>query len=289
MANQPVERELTRRRSWAAVLAAFALVALAVPAVRAQRAATNTEGVTPAVGSTTTIDPAAVGVRRLSQPLDREDVTLGAIGFRTGSVAIIVAAERLLVVDLDRDIVGLVEPRPIGDPEARLDYLGRSVAIAQTSTGVFEISADGSVVRLGLDPGPADGEIGRTDQRCGDPCDQLLVRPLGGGSWTARFGDPLEPGLIPVVSRDGNSVAAWVRGPLGLRLEIATPDEYNVVPFSSEGTGAPAMTSWTSDGDGLAYARVGEARVQVYSPTRRATGTIWLDDEVLAAALLSAE
>lgn len=299
MANVPLEFEAARRRSWFAVLVAVAISMGAVPALDAQlglgeppgsrRWSAANEAVERAIvaAPTTTIDPAVVGVHRLTDPLDTEHEELGAVGFRTGATVVVVTAGSLLLVDLDADIVGIVEPSPLGELLEPLDTAGRDTATARTSTGTFSIDAAGIVSELGLDPRPADTLRGSVTALCGAPCDRYLVRPIAGGSWTASFGGPVdEDAPRPAVSNDGGSVAAWVSSDSGSRLEIADATDVVVVPFSNEGPGRPVMTAWAPEGDGVVYAKHGESRLQVFSLGRWATGSVWLDDVVVGAAVL---
>ncbi|MDG2112827.1 MAG: hypothetical protein P8N02_09465 [Actinomycetota bacterium] len=184
-------------------------------------------------------------------------------------------------------VMVVVDPSPLGELLGPLDPVGRALAVAHTSTGTFSIDAAGVVEELGLEPVHGDPSGGTVEALCDSPCTRYLVRPADGGSWTATFGSPVDVDApTPAVANDGQAVAALVAGDGALHLEIARASGVLVVPFSNEGSGHPVVTAWAPRGDGLVYARSGESRLQVFSPESWATGSVWLDEAVLAAAVL---
>ncbi|GEM_PF-3817232 len=290
MAQSPEAMEAGRRRSALAVAAGATLIVLAVPAVLSTYSAELPVEVQVTAAPTTTIDPAAVGLRRLDRALELDSETFGAIGFMTGAVVVVLTDSKLVVIDLDGDLVGVLADHPLGEVVESFDSEDRSVVIARTSAGAHRIDARGRIEELALEPPPPDRPSGAVTLLCDHPCDRVLVSPTAGGSWSATFDAPMVPDAPPpAVSALGDMVAAWVAEEgTTARLEIATAERASTVPFSNEVDGAPALLRWATEGDGVIYGWVGEPRIVVFSPRSRASGTVWLDEPVRYAAAIPA-
>jgi len=225
----------------------------------------------------------------LDRSLQFDDEALGAIGFTTGAIVVALTDTRLIVIDLDSDVVGALDEHPIEGEVQSFDAIDRSVVIVETPTGRFRIDARGRIELLALDAPPRNLPSGRVTPLCDDPCDHVLVSPLSGGSWTATFDAPIDPAApAPSVSAGGDAVAAWVRANGESRLEVATADRTATVPFSNQANGDPAALRFAPEGDGLVYGWENEPRIVVFSPSKWASGTIWLDESVRYAAVLPA-